>query len=50
MRVERRKLDAAIAAKIEANPPFARRVEIISSVPGLADQTAAGVIAWLVTI
>src|SRR5271165_7039474 len=37
MRVERRKLDAAIAAKIKANPPFARRAEIISSVPGLAD-------------
>jgi len=39
-------LDAAIAAKIKANPGFARRAEIIKSVPGLADQTVAGVIAW----
>jgi transposase len=46
-RAERRKLDAAIAAKIKANPGFARRAEIIASVPGLADQTVAGVIAWM---
>ena len=45
-RAERRKLHAAIAAKINANPAFARRAEIIESVPGLADQTVAGVIAW----
>jgi transposase len=47
MRAELRKLDAAIAAKIKANPAFARRAEIIRSVPGLADQAVAGVIAWL---
>ncbi len=47
IRAELRKLDAAIAAKIKANPTFARRAELIDSVPGLADQTAAGVIAWL---
>ena len=46
VRAELRKLDAAIAARIKANPGFARRAEIITSVPGLADQTAAGVIAW----
>jgi transposase len=46
MRVELRKLDAAIAAKIKANPQFARRAEIVDSVPGLADQAAAGVVAW----
>jgi transposase len=47
VRSERRKLDAAITAKIKADPAFARRVEIIKSVPGLGDQAAAGVIAWL---
>ena len=47
MRAERRKLDAAIAARIKANPGFARRAEIVTSVDGLADVTAAGVIAWL---
>ena len=46
MRAERRKLEAAIAAKIKANPRFARRAEIIDSVPGLADQAVAGLIAW----
>jgi transposase len=46
MRVELRKLDAAIAEKIKANPQFARRAEIVDSVPGLADQAAAGVVAW----
>jgi transposase len=46
VRAERRKLDAAIAARIKANPGFARRAEIVDSVPGLADQTVAGVIAW----
>jgi transposase len=45
-RAELRKLDAAIAAKIKANPTFARRAEIIASVPGLADQAIAGVTAW----
>jgi transposase len=47
IRAELRKVEAAIAAKINANPGFARRAEIIASVPGLAGQTAAGVIAWL---
>jgi transposase len=47
IRAELRNLDAAIAAKIKANPTFARRAELIDSVPGLAAQTAAGVIAWL---
>jgi transposase len=46
-RAELRKLEAAVAAKIKANPVFARRAEIIASVPGLADQTVAGLIAWL---
>ena len=46
-RAELRRLEAAIAAKIKANPGFARRAEIVTSVPGLAGQTAAGVIAWL---
>jgi transposase len=47
VRAELRKLDAAIAAKIKANPVFARRAEIIDSVPGLGDQAVAGVIAWM---
>ena len=47
LRTERRKLDAAIAAKIKANPGFAQCAELITSVPGLAKQTAAGIIAWL---
>ena len=46
MRAELRKLEAAIAAKIKANPAFARRAEIIASVPGLGDQAVAGLIAW----
>jgi transposase len=46
MRAELRKLEAAIAAKIKANPGFARRAEIVGSVPGLGAQTVAGVIAW----
>lgn len=46
VRAERRKLDAAIAARIKADPTFARRAEIVASVPGLADQTVAGIIAW----
>jgi transposase len=47
LRAELRKLDATIAAKIKANPVFTRRAAIIASVPGLADQAAAGVTAWL---
>jgi transposase len=47
LRAELRKLDATIAATIKANPVFARRAAIIASVPGLADQAAAGLAAWL---
>jgi transposase len=47
LRAERRKFEAAIAAKIKANPEFAQRAELIKSVPGLADHAAAGLIAWL---
>jgi transposase len=47
LRAELRKLEAAIAARIKASPAFARRAELIESVPGLGDQTVAGVIAWL---
>jgi len=46
LRAQLKKLDATIAARINANPVFARRAEIVDSVPGLADQAAAGVIAW----
>jgi len=42
-----RALDAAIRAKIKANPTFARRAEIVDSVPGLAGQAVAGVIGWM---
>ena len=45
--VQRRRLEAAITAKIEAHAPFARRREIIESVPGLGPRFAAGAIAWL---
>jgi transposase len=41
------KLEAVIASKVKANPRFAERAAIIDSIPGLADQTVAGVIAWL---
>jgi transposase len=47
VRAARRQLEAAIAAKIKANPGFAERADIITSVPGLAKQTVAGIIAWL---
>ena len=40
-RAERRKLDAAIAAKINANPVFARRAEIIRSAPGAHKRSSA---------
>jgi transposase len=46
MRAELRKLEAAIAARIAANAAFARRAEIVDSVPGLAEKTAAGIVAW----
>jgi len=38
-------LEAAIAALIKATAHFAERAEIIESVPGLAETTAAGLIA-----
>lgn len=41
------KLEAAIAAKIDATARFTTRAKIITSVPGLACQTAAGLIAWM---
>lgn len=47
LRAEMRKLGASIASRIKANPAFARRGELIDSVPGLAEQTVAGLIAWL---
>jgi transposase len=47
LRAELRKLEASIASRIKANPAFAHRAELIDSVPGLADQTIAGLIAWL---
>lgn len=47
IRTQLARLEAEIAAKIHASPRFARRAEIITSVPGLAGQTAAGLIAWL---
>ena len=46
MRAQLKTLDAAIAARIKAKPAFARRAEIVESVPGLAAQAAAGIIAW----
>jgi len=46
-RVERRRLEASIAAKIKANPAFAERARIVASAPGLADLSAAGVISWM---
>jgi transposase len=46
VRAELRKLDAAIAARIKADPAFARRAEIIRSFPGLGAQSVAGITAW----
>jgi transposase len=40
-------LDAAIATKIEQTAQFAERAAIIESVPGLAEVSAAGLIAFL---
>jgi transposase len=44
---QRRKLEAAIAAKIDGYAAFAARQAIIQSVPGLGPRCAAGIIAWL---
>lgn len=41
------KLEAAIAAKVKANPQFAELAEIIESVPGLAQTTSSGLIAGM---
>jgi transposase len=41
------RLQGIIAAKIDKTEPFARRAEIIQSVPGLAGTAAAGIIAFL---
>jgi transposase len=41
------RLEGIIAAKIDKTEPFARRAEIIQSVPGLAGTAAAGIIAFL---
>ena len=41
------RLDEAIATQLDSNPQFAQRAEIIHSVPGLGDASAAGIIAFL---
>jgi transposase len=43
--VELARLEAAIAALVKATPHFAKRAEIIESVPGLAGTTSAALIA-----
>src|ERR1700686_282811 len=43
--VELARLEAAITALVKATPHFAKRAEIIESVPGLAATTAPGLIA-----
>ena len=47
LRAQIKTLDKAIAAAIAEDPAMARRAEIITSVPGLGPQAAAGLIAWL---
>jgi transposase len=41
------KLEAAIAVKVEATADFAERAEIIESVPGFAETTAANLLAGM---
>jgi transposase len=41
------KLEALIAARIDKTERFAQRAEIIQSVPGLAETSAAGLVAFL---
>jgi transposase len=41
------KLEATIAAQIQANAEFAARAAIIQSIPGLGPQFVAGALAWL---
>ena len=45
--VEIEKLEAAIAAKVKATADFAERAEIIESVPGFAETTAANLVAGM---
>jgi len=47
LRTQVEKLDKAIAATLAKHPAMARHAEIITSVPGLGRQAAAGLIAWL---
>jgi transposase len=47
LRAQVKKLDKAIAARIAGDPAMARRAAVITSVPGLGPQAAAGLIAWL---
>jgi transposase len=41
------KLEAVISAKVKATPDFAARAEIIESVPGFAETTAANLVAGM---
>jgi transposase len=41
------KLEATISAKIKSTPEFAERVEIIESVPGLAETSSASLVAGM---
>jgi transposase len=41
------KLEAAIATRVKATPDFAARAEIIESVPGFAETTAANLVAGM---
>ena len=41
------KLEAVISAKVQATPDFAARAEIIESVPGFAETTAADLVAGM---
>jgi transposase len=47
VRTQLAKLEAAISARLETNERFVEPTKIITSVPGLAEFVAAGVIAWL---
>ena len=47
LRAQYAKLDAAIAARIAATPDWARRAQIIASVPGLGERSVAGLLAWM---
>jgi transposase len=47
LRTQLAKIDAAIAAVIQAHPGFTARASLIASVPGLGGQSVAGVLAWM---